>query len=61
MVGRRRETRERAIAGQGWADALRGDAALALGLNTFGGALTNAPVASANALPFRPLAEVLAG
>jgi alanine dehydrogenase len=49
----------RAIAGSGWADALRADAALALGLNTFGGALTNAPVATANALPFRRLDEVL--
>ena len=50
----------RAIANLGWAAALRADAALALGLNTYGGSLTNLPVATANALPFRPLTEVLA-
>ena len=50
----------RAIANLGWLEALRSDAALALGLNTHGGVLTNAPVAAANALPFRPLAKVLA-
>jgi alanine dehydrogenase len=50
----------RMIANQGWAEALRADAALALGLNTFGGRLTNAPVATANALPFLSVAEVLA-
>jgi alanine dehydrogenase len=50
----------RAIANLGWIEALRSDAALALGLNTHGGVLTNAPVAAANALPFRPLAKVLA-
>lgn len=35
------------IAGKGWKDALRGDSALALGLNTTGGTLTNAAVAEA--------------
>ncbi|TFB99804.1 alanine dehydrogenase [Cryobacterium adonitolivorans] len=50
----------RAIANLGWREALRTDAALALGLNTYGGALTNAPVAAAHALTFRPVAEVLA-
>lgn len=49
----------RAIATRGWAEALRADSALALGLNTYAGALTNAPVAAAHGLPFRPLAEVL--
>ena len=50
----------RAIATHGWADALRADPALALGLNTHRGALTNAPVATSHSLQFRPLAEVLA-
>ncbi|ANP71819.1 alanine dehydrogenase [Cryobacterium arcticum] len=50
----------RAIANRGWVDALRADASLALGLNTFGGVLTSAPVATAHALPLTPLAEVLA-
>ena len=49
----------RAIATRGWAEALRADSALALGLNTYAGALTNAPVAAAHGLPFRPVAEVL--
>ena len=50
----------RAIATHGWAGALRADPALALGLNTHGGVLTNAPVATAHALSFRPIADVLA-
>jgi alanine dehydrogenase len=50
----------RAIATHGWAGALRADPALALGLNTHGSVLTNAPVATAHALSFRPLADVLA-
>src|SRR5579863_130127 len=36
------------IAGQGWREALRNDPALALGLNTHEGQLTNAPVAAAH-------------
>src|SRR5207249_8331229 len=39
-----------AIAGGGVAGALRADPALALGLNTLGGALTNAPVGEAHGL-----------
>ena len=50
----------RAIANRGWKDALRADPALALGLNTFDGALTNAPVAIAHGLEYRDLADVLA-
>ena len=49
----------RALANVGWLNALRADAALAQGLNTFGGRLTSAPVALAHGLTHRPLAEVL--
>jgi alanine dehydrogenase len=42
-----------------WDAALRADAALAKGLNTHAGAVTNEPVAQAHGLPFRPLADVL--
>jgi alanine dehydrogenase len=47
------------LAGRGWLDALRADPALAKGLNTHDGAVTNAPVAAAHELTSRPLAEVL--
>ena len=40
----------RSIAALGWEAALRADPALALGLNTHAGALTNAPVAAAHGL-----------
>ena len=40
----------RSIAALGWEAALRADAALALGLNTHAGSLTNAPVAAAHGL-----------
>jgi alanine dehydrogenase len=49
----------RVIAGLGWVDALRTDPALALGLNTHAGFLTNEAVAAAHDLPFRAVAEVL--
>jgi alanine dehydrogenase len=49
-----------AIADKGWRAAARADPALALGLNTVGGELVNAPVGEAHGLPVRPLAEVLA-
>jgi alanine dehydrogenase len=49
----------RVIAGLGWVDALRTDPALALGLNTHAGFLTNEAVATAHDLPFRAVAEVL--
>jgi len=41
----------RSIANLGWKAALAADPALALGLNTFGGTLTNEPVAAAHGLP----------
>jgi len=40
----------RSIAALGWEAALKADPALALGLNTHAGALTNAPVAAAHGL-----------
>jgi alanine dehydrogenase len=40
-----------ALANKGWHKALSDDKALALGLNAHGGALTNAPVATAHDLP----------
>jgi alanine dehydrogenase len=49
----------RALATLGWLTALRADAALAEGLNTFQGHLTSAPVALAHALTHQPVAEVL--
>ena len=48
-----------ALADRGWQDALRADPALALGLNTHRGALTNAQVAEAHGRRSVPLAEVL--
>jgi alanine dehydrogenase len=47
------------LAGHGWRDALRADPALAKGLNTHAGAVTNAPVAQAHEMPSAALAEVL--
>ena len=49
-----------ALADHGWHAALQADAALAKGLNTHAGALTNAPVAIAHDLPHTPLDTVLA-
>ena len=43
------------LANRGWRDALRADQALALGLNTHDGQLTNAPVAEAHGYDSRPL------
>jgi alanine dehydrogenase len=48
------------LANRGWEAAMRADPALAKGLNTHAGAVTNQPVAQAHDLPFRPLADVLA-
>ncbi len=48
------------LASRGWRDALRADPALAKGLNTYGGAVTNEPVAQAHELPFTAVADVLA-
>jgi alanine dehydrogenase len=47
------------LADQGWREALRGDAALAQGLSTHAGELTNAEVARAHDLAFRPVDEIL--
>ena len=47
------------LANHGWRDALSRDPALALGLNTYDGAVTYAPVAEAHGMSSRPLAEVL--
>ncbi|GHH68629.1 alanine dehydrogenase [Streptosporangium violaceochromogenes] len=48
------------LAGLGWKAALQKDPALALGLNTHAGRLTNDQVALALDLPFVPVAEVIA-
>jgi alanine dehydrogenase len=48
------------LADRGWRDALRRDHALALGLNTHEGQLTNAPVAEAHGYQSVDLADVLA-
>jgi alanine dehydrogenase len=47
------------LAKRGWRDALKADSALALGLNTHDGMITNAPVAQAHGLEHRELADVL--
>ncbi|RKS10207.1 alanine dehydrogenase [Nocardiopsis sp. Huas11] len=49
-----------ALAEKGWRQALRDDAALAGGLNTYDGAVVYAPVAEAHGLKHLPLDEVLA-
>jgi alanine dehydrogenase len=48
------------LANRGWRDALRSDAALALGLNVHAGELTNAQVAGAHGYASTTIAEVLA-
>jgi alanine dehydrogenase len=48
------------LANRGWQDALRADPALALGLNTLEGSLTNRPVAEAHGYDSLSLEEVLA-
>ena len=45
------------LANHGWQQALHADPALALGLNTHAGSLTNAPVAEAHNLPHTELSE----
>ena len=47
------------LADRGWRDALKADPALALGLNTYDGKITNGPVAQAHELEHRELADVL--
>jgi alanine dehydrogenase len=48
------------LADHGWREALQQDPALALGLNTHEGQLTNTPVAEAHGYTAVPLADVLA-
>jgi alanine dehydrogenase len=47
------------LANRGWRDALKADPALAHGLNTHDGIITNGPVAQAHGLKHRELADVL--
>ena len=47
------------IANRGWRDALRADPSLAQGLNTYGGAVTCAPVAEAHNIPYTPVSAIL--
>jgi alanine dehydrogenase len=47
------------LAKKGWRDALKADPALALGLNTHEGVITNGPVAQAHGLEHWDLADVL--
>jgi alanine dehydrogenase len=47
------------LANRGWRDALKADPALALGLNTHDGMITNGPVAQAHGLEHQELADVL--
>ncbi|MFC7532242.1 alanine dehydrogenase [Actinoplanes sp. GCM10030250] len=47
------------LANRGWRDALRTDAALAAGLNTFDGQVVYGPVAEAHGMRAIPLTEVL--
>ncbi|MBO0829099.1 MAG: alanine dehydrogenase [Streptosporangiales bacterium] len=49
-----------ALANHGWHEALRRDPALALGLNTYEGAVTYAPVAEAHGYETVPLSRALA-
>jgi alanine dehydrogenase len=48
------------LADRGWRSALRADHALALGLNTHEGQLTNEPVAEAHGYQSVELADILA-
>jgi alanine dehydrogenase len=50
-----------AMAGQGMEDAMRADPALARGLNTYGGVLTNRPVAEAHDLDHAPVSSAIPG
>jgi alanine dehydrogenase len=49
-----------ALADKGWKAALRGDSALALGLNVHDGVVTYGAVAEAFDMPFTPVGDVLA-
>jgi alanine dehydrogenase len=50
-----------AIAEQGLEDAVRSDAALAGGVNTYAGSLTNGPVAEAHEMDWVPVASAIPG
>jgi alanine dehydrogenase len=50
----------KAIANHGWVKALRADPALALGLNTYSGAVVNEQVAVAHSMKSTPLQDALA-
>lgn len=47
------------LAQNGWRDACRADASLALGLNVHDGEIVYGPVANAHGLPHRPVADLL--
>jgi alanine dehydrogenase len=47
------------LANQGFVNAVRGDQALALGVNTYGGHITYESVAAAFDMPYKPLGEIL--
>jgi alanine dehydrogenase len=49
------------VASKGLEDAVRDDPALALGVNAYAGALTNAGVGAAHGLPVTPLGELVDG
>jgi alanine dehydrogenase len=49
------------IANEGLEHAIRNDAALALGVNVYGGQVTNAGVAEAHGIPTTPLASLVDG
>lgn len=49
----------RALATMGWRDAMRADPALASGLNTHAGTVTNAPVAKSHGLVATPLVDAI--
>jgi alanine dehydrogenase len=49
------------IATEGLEDAVRADAALALGVNVIGGEVTNPGVAEAHAMRFTPLSAIVDG
>jgi len=49
------------LANQGFVKAIKGDGALAKGVNTFNGCLTNEPVSRALGIPYTPLDRVMSG
>lgn len=50
-----------AVAGKGWRAAMREDSSLAMGLNTWSGQVTHAPVALAHALPYVAVENAVRG